>query len=227
MQMKYSLRSFFALLTIATLILGYRYNERRTLQDTATRIQGLGGTVFYAWQNPRVVNVPTWQDPYAENEPNTVLHAKSTINVPYNISLADGSIVTKTRTETAHTHMNTPVQVMLHEYRAENSSPPTFSIISFLLGSHEDVSVVAVSIPLDSIDQDTLKSLSQLDRLNNVILCVDQWYFRVEASSRLDSKERNNRLAPFKERLNWAAEQIEARIPAARVHSRGMTRNAG
>ena len=116
---------------------------------------------------------------------------------------------------------------MLHEYRAENSSPPTFSIISFLLGSHEDVSVVAVSIPLDSIDQDTLKSLSQLDRLNNVILCVDQWYFRVEASSRLDSKERNNRLAPFKERLNWAAEQIEARIPAARVHSRGMTRNAG
>ena len=58
MRIRFSLRTMLVLFTIATIFLGWRINQRTNLQLAAKRIQEQGGTIFYRWQSPKLINYP-------------------------------------------------------------------------------------------------------------------------------------------------------------------------
>ena len=210
--MRYSLRSLLVVLTIATIVFGYRYNQRRHLQTAATKIQEQGGTVFYSWQEPYVVLLPA-----------TVSDTSTTVKVPYEVVLANGDTVTKTRTEIAH--RNVPIQVFIEEYRLLKTNSPRFNFTGFLFGSHDDVAVSAISIPLAAADQSMFKLLHQFKKLDGVLLCFDERYFQVKASSRLEAEDRNRKLLPYNQDLDRVTKRLEAGFPSTRIFRRGMIRD--
>ena len=53
---------------------------------------------------------------------------------------------------------------MAQELRPLNSDQPGFSLLGFLLGTHDDVSAAAVSIPATTVDESTVKLLQRLNR---------------------------------------------------------------
>ena len=89
MKFKFSFRLFFILFTIAIVVFGIRYTQRRNLQLAAEKVQQSGGTIFYRWQSPYVIEMPTH-----------VQNAYWTVEVPYTVTGPDGQQETKFRTET-------------------------------------------------------------------------------------------------------------------------------
>ena len=134
MRIKFSLRTLLILFTVITIFGGWRYGQRTTLQKAAKRIEQQGAVVFYHWQEPFLVQVPT-----------SVPNAYHTVEIPVSVTRPDGSIVTESVSQTAW--RNTGHQILVEVLKTVNSSEPEFQWSGFLLGTHDDVVVEAVSIP--------------------------------------------------------------------------------
>ena len=144
------------------------------------------------------------QLPYMAAVPTTVFDAGFTIDVPYQQTLPDGTTVTKLRSEIAH--RNLPIQFVFDECRTQHSAAPKFNLISFLLGSHTDVSVDSIMLPLNAVTQDAAKDLRRFKQLRRLVIQQEEYYYSVEHSSRLDSATRKQLLVPFDSCLLYTSE---------------------
>ena len=209
MKFKFSFRLFFILFTIAIVVFGIRYTQRRNLQLAAEKVQQSGGTIFYRWQAPYMIEMPTH-----------VQNAYWTVEVPYTVTGPDGQQETKFRTETGG--RNIGFQVDAQELRPLNSDQPGFSLLGFLLGTHDDVSAAAVSIPATAVDESTVKLLQRLTGLESIILRVDPRYFAVQLSNRSTPEQRKKDEVELGRDLKRASTLIEERLPKVKLHRRGL-----
>jgi len=208
-RLRFSLRALFFLVTVATVLGGWRYNQRQKFQDAAKKIQEHGGTIFYRWQEPTVGILPV-----------TMFPAYFQISVPYQVTLPDGSKVTKTRMEPAG--QTRPVTAITDKFYVRNGEPPKFQVVDFLCGFHQDVDFNAISIPAASIDASMIGHLSEVRNLEQIILEVDQMFYRVESSNRRATDERSEHLHELSRELRRATALIEENLPNVSLHKRGI-----
>ena len=209
MKLKFSLRFFLLVFTVASIFFALRYNQRANIKAAARNIQHSGGTAYPQWKNPRIVSVPN-------HVPNVVYQ----IPVPYTVTHPDGSTETKTRMEIAG--RNTGYTVQIDEIRFAAGNPSESSVASFLAGSNSDIAIAAISIPAVSVDSDLVDSLKKLNGLNDIVLCVEQEFFGVEASTRMETETKKEELKRMGKHLNDAINLLKSRLPTTRIHERGM-----
>ena len=190
-----------------------RLGQRTRLVDAAKRIQATGGSVFYASQSPSVVDVPV-----------AIPNAYYTVSVPYSETLEDGSVVQKMRTETAG--RNAGFSVLSQQVRPNNLAQPEFQLTSFLAGTHQDVSVVAVSLPADNVGKDVIDTLNKFADLESVLLLVNERYFSVELSTRSTAEIRKDELDELGKGLRNAIEMIRIHLPHVELKKRGILRDS-
>ena len=208
-KIRFSLRSLLTFLTVATIFLGYRNNQRRTLQQVAECVQSCGGSVFYRWQKPYPVKVPTH-----------VPNAYWTVDVPFEETLPDGTKVVKMWTEIAH--QNRGFAVSADDFRTKNKTPPGFALAAFLTGSHDDVDIEAVTIPATSVTKAIANELSRLPSLKSIILLVDQRYYAVAESRRRTPAQKKEELHQLEKPLKLAVELIQNKLPDVNLHEQGV-----
>ncbi len=196
------------LVLAAIAFLGFRYQQRVNLQVASTKIQAQGGSVLYGFQTPRVVNLPV----HVEN-------AYWTVRVPFTVANPDGKTTTRMREEMAR---NTGHTVWTDEMRANDSSPPGFQLSTFLLGSHDDVAIAAVTIPAASVNQDLINTMSAVPHLKHVVLQVERRYFSVKSSRRRTEAERAEELEQLGQDLKAATELMERQLPNVKLLRRGI-----
>ena len=209
MKFRFNLRLFLLVFTVATIFFALRYNKRSNITAATRAIQQSGGTAHLQWKNPRIVSVPT----HVAN----VVHQ---IQVPVTVTLPDGSAETRTVMQIAHRNVGYTVQI--DEIRFTSANPPKFSIGSFVTGSNSDIAIAVISIPAISIDSDLIDSLNKLHGLNDIVLCMDQNYFGVEASTRMDPQTKTAELKRLSRHLNDAVNLLKNRLPTVRIHKRGI-----
>ena len=209
MKIRFSLRALFILLTISTVVLGFRHNQRRSLQHAANVIQENEGSVFYHWQSLYVVYVSC-----------QVPNAYYQIQLPITETLPDGQQVTKTIMQIAR--RNVGHSINSQQYKVKKLDPPGFRLSTFLLGSHDDVDVAAVSIPAASINEETVEVLRRLRGLESVLLRVNKKYYAVEASHRCTVEQRQKDLLRLGKDLEQATRLLEASLPDVVLHRRGV-----
>lgn len=218
MKIRFSLRSFFILFTIAIIVCGCRYNQRKNLQLAATELQKHGAAVFYHWESPYIVKIPMHvSNPYL------------TVEVPYTETLPNGERVTKHKTEIAG--RNTGFTIISEEYyrgftgnpKVRISEPPGFSLLAFFLGSHDDVDVAGVSIPAAAVDEKVVKLLRRLNNLETMILGVDRLYYSVQGSTRRTPEQIKKDQLELGRDLERATKLLEEGFPGVKLHRRGIT----
>ena len=209
MKLRFSLRALLIVVTALAVIVGFRLNQRSALQIATKKIRAMDGTVFYSWQLPELVEIPIH-----------VPNAYWTVRVPYTEKRDDGTLITKTRTEVAH--QNRGHTIISESFRPTMANPPGFQIASCLLGSHNDVAVTAVSIPASAVDKNTVKLLSRMRGLKQVLLLVDQEYFSVKSSTRATQKKRNEDLKRLGKNLQNAKKLIELKLPDIMLFQNGI-----
>ena len=97
------------------------------------------------------------------------------IQLPITETLPDGQQVTKTIMQIAR--RNVGHSINSQHYKVKKLDPPGFRLSTFLLGSHDDVDVAAVSIPAASINEETVEVLRRLRGLESVLLRVNKKYY--------------------------------------------------
>ena len=209
MKIRFSLRIFLLVFTVATIFFALRYNQRANINTAARNVQRAGGATHLQWRKPKIVSVP-----------NLVPNVVYQIPVPYTVTLSDGTTETRTRIENAH--RNTGYTVQIDEFRFLTGNSPEFNIGSFLTGSNSDIAIAAISIPAVSVDSDLIDSLKKLDGLADIVLCMDQEYFGIEASTRMEPKTKADELKRFSEHLNSAVNLLKSNLPDVRIHQRGL-----
>ena len=210
MKIRFSLRLFLVVFTLATVFFGLRYNQRANINTAARNVQRLGGTVHLNCKKPRIVSMP-----------NHVRNVVFQVPVPYTVTLPDGSTETRTRIEIAGRNAGYTIQI--DEIRFAAGNPPDFSIGSFLTGSNSDIAIAAISIPAISVDSDLVDSLTKLNGLTDIVLCMDQNFFGVEASTRMDPKTKTKELKRLGKHLGDAVNLLKSRLPNIKIHQRGLS----
>ena len=209
MKIRFSLRHFLIVFTLATVFFALRYNQRANISTAARNVQRSDGSVHLYWKNPRIVSMP-----------NHVSNVVYRIPVPYTVTLPDGLTETRTRLEIAGRNAGYTVQI--DEIRFAAASPPDFSIGSFLSGSNLDIAIAVVSIPAISVDSDLVDSLAKLDGLTDIVLCMDENFFAVEASTRMEPATKTEELKRLGKHLNEAVNLLKSRLPNTKIHQRGL-----
>jgi len=212
MRIKFSLRwllILFTIVSLAAIFVGWRCNQRSKSQIAAQRIQDQGGEVLYRWQKPRTVKSPV-----------IVFPIVNIAEVPYTETLPDGSQVVRTRTEMFG--RNTPNTALIEEFRVGSVDPPGFRVASFLLGSHDDVAISALSIPAAAVEESTVSLLRDIHGLERVLLRVNRHYYAFESSKRATAEQRAQGLERYGEYLKRATELIEKHLPKITLHRRGF-----
>ena len=152
-RIRFSLRFFFALITVTTLFCGWRYRQRTEFQNIARKLQERDATIFYYWQDPAVRTY-------------TGLIPLPPIEQEYQVSLPDGSLETRTR--------QVPDiggdDFYVYGLCATCSDYKGSRAIDFLLGYHTDVKIAAISMPAAAVDQEMLRLLSRIENLDKLLL---------------------------------------------------------
>ena len=209
MKIRFSLRLFLIVFTLATIFFALRYNQRANINDAARNVKRSGGTAHLQRKKPRIVSVPT-----------RVRNVVFQISVPYTVTLPDGSTETRTRMEMAGRNVGYNVQI--DEIRFAAGNPPGFSIGSFLTGSNSDIAISAISIPAIHVDTDLVDSLEKLDGLKDIVLCMNQEFFGIEASTRMEPERKTEELKRLGKHLNEAVNLLKSRLPNTKIHQRGL-----
>ena len=212
--MKFSLRTAFFLFTVAVIVFGFRYGQRSRLVSAADQLNSVGAALLYRQQKPYHVTVPT-----------TVFDTCRTVEVPYNEVLEDGSVVPGIRTEMAH--QNRPITVTFDEYRTVCQSAPQFRVLSFLIGTHDDIAIASLMVPLKSVNETTFAGVPRIYGVDGVVLQVEKHYFSINASKRFDVQERQRQISPYLDDVDKAVELIKDRFPGAKIYRQGMVYDAG
>ena len=219
MRIRFSSRLVLALLTIAS-VLAFRYSQRSKLQLAGLEIEKMGGTAFYGWQEPYVINPPVQVSPRPR-----------LIEVPYTTVGPNGKQVTKTRIEKAHRRARRAVATNL--CIAQAHTLPRFSVSGFLLGSHDDVNIAAISLPAASVNESNAKTLRRLHGLKIVVLCVDRKYFQAELDETIAVEMGLSKVTVFEpskpssvDELERATTVIKRNSPDAELFRRGLLPDA-
>ena len=192
-RIRFSLLTLFVLLTFATVILGIRYGQRRDLQYAAFEIEKSGGKVFFSWQDPYVVSVP----------------------IPFQRTII-GSVEEQVTTKKIQVdNLRTS-----YELRAIAFAPPRFSVFSFLIGSHNDVDIGAVSMPVVAVNDDTAKIFHRMQNLKIAVLCVGKDY-SVKLSARSTPEKRREILLALGQDFERATKFLEDNFPTIALYQRG------
>ena len=97
----------------------------------------------------------------------------------------NGEQITKIRTEISSRVIFRTAIIDKCEAHPTHTSPG-FSFSGFILGSHDDVAIDAVSLPAVSVMKALLKRFT--DFLKIIVLCVDEDYFRAELEKTLPAR---------------------------------------
>ena len=210
MRIRFSLRSLLFVLTLATIICGWRLNQRRNSQNATEQILEQGGIVFFDWQEPKVIDFVNQIPEY-------------TWSTPVTVALKDGS--TSTKYIQKPTSRNRMIPAKVHQFYAstDNSDPPGFRTSEFLLGYHADVAVHAVSIDASSVNENTIRLMNQIHGLEKIMLRVDETYYSVDASNLICGDTRECLLESVGKDLRNAVDLIERHLPNVTIYKRGIT----
>ena len=190
------------LLTLFTLLLAWKYNERNRILDATKRIVSDGGEAFYSLQNPSVATqTRTFHSAY----PPKPISEKRT--------LADGSIETVLKTQGYMSSAIHPVSINV--IKCTGNSKTNNSILQFF--SNSDVSIDSVRIPESNVDKRFVTALQNLKGLRVVQICRDPHYFRtcVGSPSRynIDPEQKQAKLAELSKPFDDAKNLIQAKLP--------------
>ena len=118
---------------------------------------------------------------------------------------------------------NAGYTVQIDEIRFAAGNPQGFSIGSFLTGSNSDIAIAAISIPAMSVDSDLVDSLTKLNGLTDIVLCMDQNFFGVEASARMETETKTAELKRLGKHLDDAVNLLKSRLQNIKIHQRGLS----
>ena len=207
-RIKFSLRFLLVLLTVVCFFV-YRNDQRSKFQVVAQKIRERGGTIFYPWQDPTV---------------RSHLLFFPTPTQAYTVQLPDGRRETKTRTVPIKGQQRFAVNI--NKFCLTDSEPSRFRIHDFLFGYHSDVNFTAISIPASALDQETIRLLSGIEDLDNILLEVDSGLLRAEAIAR---RERADQQPPNLEQmradLRRVVQLVQEHLPEVSLNTHGLTRD--
>ena len=135
------------LLTLFSVLLAWKYNERNRILDATKRIESDGGETFYSFQNSSVAT-----------QTRTFHSAYSPKPIQEKRTLADGSIETVTR---MHSYMHSAIHpVSISVIKNTGNSETNTSILQFF--SNSDICIDSVRISESNVDKRFVTALQIL-----------------------------------------------------------------
>ena len=132
---------------------------------------------------------------FAQQEPEFVSHTDLVPNYFCRVSRNGGNVVPSGR------------------FITRNNVSPKFRVTSFLFGSNEDISVTAISISSNSVDESTVELLAKLKDLKEILLRVDELYLSVSVSQRSTTESRQAAMKRLGEDIHRARELLDDNFP--------------
>ena len=144
--MRWSLRSLVLFVTVIAIVLAYRQNNIRRMEQATQQILDAGGQVIYRWQNADVVKQQA-----------TVTHSYTTWK--YNV-------------ETGERTPGPPPQYTVTKQGVVFQPPldAKEGIVRFCLGHLAELDVDIVVLPSTAVDENVTNALAALPRLDSVLV---------------------------------------------------------
>ena len=197
MRFRWSLRTFFIVITLLAIMFAWRHNQRNKLIRATKRVQECVGEVAYRWQSPAISLLKKndiWPRQFTE---------------PYKVTLPDGSTETRMRTLSWTVH----VYIAANQVTTQNSSYQRGSLFAFA-GRNDDVAVDAVTVSEKDVDEELLEALKDLDGLKFVVVKRSfNFYLVRQCPGRFPPSDLKKFSAPYEN----AVALIESQIPDVSV----------
>ena len=204
--MKWSLRSLFALVTVVSILIALKYNERNRVVSATRVIQDLGGEVIYRRENPVISKKQeVFRAAYGAKPRATTR------------TLPDGTSETVYVTSTWQATM--PFPSTLNFLSRAGTTNQKNRMLEFL--GNYDVAVDAVRIRDSLVDSDLIDQLMKLNGLKIVLICRDRSYYQTSVSQPkwhyVTDEEKSSRMIELGKPFEDAKSLIHKHLPNLQV----------